>query len=263
MEQISSTKDITSLKELYQQRSELKKKFEKELGYDKVWDKRSELSAKRVDNERNYNKIVASENMYPSSIAGIKKCEKMTLESANGGKVNPKYDEHYGYKINCQSCVVCYEARLRGYNMYTMPNVKGSALEKLQSRYRDAWINPETGDYAEPIPEGKEVKTPKECYEFLMKNVEEGKRYNLGMDWKGHSKDGHVVTIYKENGDLILYDPQNGQKFVNKAMGKDYINKIKYQKSSYGTKYNVGVDLYRVDNLAFNPEFMNDIMKGY
>ena len=50
----------------------------------------------------------------PSTLAGAKQGNPMSREEANQGKVNPNVDQGGGYHTNCQSCVVAYEARLRG-----------------------------------------------------------------------------------------------------------------------------------------------------
>ena len=51
----------------------------------------------------------------------------MTHEQANGNMPNPNYkvgirDE---YSINCQSCVVAYELRRRGYDVETLGRIFG------------------------------------------------------------------------------------------------------------------------------------------
>ena len=47
----------------------------------------------------------------PDTIAGVKRGQPMTHEQADQGNANPRYNEGREYRVNCQSCVVAYEAR--------------------------------------------------------------------------------------------------------------------------------------------------------
>lgn len=42
-------------------------------------------------------------------------------------KVNPNYGKS-GYTKNCQRCVVCYEARMRGYDVVALPKPNRDVL---------------------------------------------------------------------------------------------------------------------------------------
>lgn len=67
----------------------------------------------------------------PTSIAGVERGDPMTRSQANNNRVNPNYFKAPGYQTNCQSCVVAYEARLRGYDVQTKTNTRGSKLDEL------------------------------------------------------------------------------------------------------------------------------------
>lgn len=202
------------------------------------------------------------EYVTPEKIANVAQGPKMSQEKANGGSVNPKYSERGGYTINCQSCVVCYEARLRGYNVSTKPNTRGSKLDKLSRQTYAAWLDPETGEYPKTILPEKPVRNYKQYYEFLKEKLKEGERYNIGFMWKGRSRSGHIVTMYREKGDIILYDPQTGKKYKNEQMADEYLSRMKVAGSTYGISISSVPQLYRVDNMAFNPEYVDDIMEA-
>lgn len=231
-------------------------------GANDLMKQKNEIKEKIVEKKKEYRKTIASEYFYPEKIANVSRGPEMSQEKANGGSVNPKYMEHGGYAINCQSCVVCYEARLRGYDVSTKPNTKGSKLNELSREAHAAWIDPETGNYPKILSPETEIKNYKKYYDFLRNSVEEGKRYNFSYLWKGKTRSGHIVSMYKENGDLVLYDPQTGGKYKNDEMINHYLKGIKFSVRSGGFTFNVLPKLYRVDNMAFNPDYVNDIMEA-
>lgn len=234
----------------------------KKTGYGDFYKKTRELGLEIYVKQKEYRKIVAKEYVNPEKIANVAQGTKMSQEKANGGSVNPKYSERGGYTINCQSCVVCYEARLRGYDVSTKPNTRGSKLDKLSHQTYAAWLDPDTGEYPKTILPENPVKNYRQYYEFLKEKLKEGERYNMGFAWKGRSRSGHIVTMYKENGEVILYDTQNGKKYKNKELADEYLSRIKFSGSTYGISYQSVPQLYRVDNMAFNPEYVNDIMEA-
>lgn len=75
--------------------------------------------------------------MFPKKLAGVKRKDMMTFEEADGTKPNPKINEDYSYMINCQTCVVAYEARRRGYDVDAKGNFLGSLSEtKMVTTYQ-------------------------------------------------------------------------------------------------------------------------------
>lgn len=231
-------------------------------GLNKILEREREINKEILEKEKQYRFSIADKYIYPEKIANVEKGPKMSQEKANGGSVNPKYSERGGYTINCQSCVVCYEARLRGYDVSTKPNTRGSKLDKLSRQTYAAWINPENGEFAQSIDPDETVNNYKKYYQFLKETLKDNERYNLSFNWKGRSRSGHIVSMYKENGDLVLYDPQNGKKYKNEQMANEYLSRIKFGVKSYGLSFNLVPKLYRVDNMAFNPDYVNDIMEA-
>jgi hypothetical protein len=211
------------------------------------------------------------DDLHPETIAGIKRAEEMSFEEADGGRVNPNYGTSGGYSINCQSCVVTYEARLRGYNVEVLPNTRGSKLEQLSYDTDAAWIDPATGKKAKGL--SCNTKTPSELLSLLKTNVVEGGRYNFSFAWKG-TRSGHIITMERRNGEFRLYDPQ-----INKLITRDdellaYFSRIKINPKTSMTIYGHTIpydedqlyrerpELLRVDTLQFNSDYSDNIMKG-
>jgi hypothetical protein len=198
--------------------------------------------------------------LYPEKIAGVKRGNKMTRDEANHGRPNPNFDKSQGYKKNCQSCVVVYEARLRGYDVQTLPNTEGSKLQQLSRRTNLAWIDSETGDNPRYLVDD-DVNTAKKLQKFAEKTVEKDKRYTMQFSWKGRQRAGHIIIIDRDlNNELRLYDPQTGNTFTDTDILR-YFNEIKYVKTIFGKKYNTPPAFLRIDDKEFSLSMVNNIME--
>ncbi len=195
-----------------------------------------------------------------TEIAHVKKGKEMTHEQADSGNVNPEYRKEPGYTTNCQTCVVVYEARLRGFDVKSLGNHKNETIRNLSHRTNLAWIDPNTGLKPEYIIDTN-VKNSKSCYDWLEKELKAGYRYTLQWSWKGRSRNGHIVSISKDkNNNISIYDPQTNQTKTGKNELTNYFKEFKYQMSVYGTKIAHPPKLLRVDNLDFDTEIVNKIM---
>lgn len=178
---------------------------------------------------------------------GIKRGLSMDFEAANNGRGNIDYNTgETQYKVNCQSCVVAHELRMRGIDVTAQPNWKnGDAPNILSKGTWKCWKNADGTPFEKPqmfaykiSKNGSYIGLP---YEETMKQINEHTkdvgRYHISFDWKGE-KYGHIVTMERmANGEALWYDPQTGERnFFN----EEYAKKIK------------GVRAYRVDNLIFN-----------
>ncbi len=196
----------------------------------------------------------------PSSIAGVERGDPMTRSQANNNRVNPNYFKAPGYQTNCQSCVVAYEARLRGYDVQTKANTRGSKLDVLSRDTRLAWIDPATGKKPDWITSEK-VTTAKRCKTWMEETIKPGERYTFQHGWKGRSRTGHIISADKDSdGNLRLYDPQNG-KTMQGADIDAYLSRAKFTTTVYGTKI-PRARLIRVDNMQFNPDMADGIMEA-
>ena len=196
-----------------------------------------------------------------AKLAGVIKGDPMTREQADGGKVNPQFNESEGYKNNCQTCVVAYEARLRGYDVNALPFKKGSMLDRLSRHTNLAWIDPATGENPEYIKDDK-ATTPKKFLAFLEKVVQSGSRYTLQFAWKGRRRIGHIVSLDRDDNNVLrLYDPQNGVTYSYEQL-KRYLTRLKYTTTLYGEKLALVPKLLKIDELQFDTEVVNEILKG-
>lgn len=203
----------------------------------------------------------------PKSIAGAERGEPMTREEANGGNANPNYDQGGGYRINCQTCVVAYEARLRGYDVQAKPNDRTGKTAELSRNTNDAWLDPATGKAIEPFKysqnQGAEIPTTaRQCRKWLNEQVKDGARYTFSFGWKGRGNTGHIISVDKDSsGHLRLYDPQSGKTM----QGKDVdvlLGRIRYTRTVAGIKFKTSPNLLRVDNKQFNPKYVNNILEA-
>lgn len=211
----------------------------------------------------------AATSYMPGTLSGVKRGKPMSFEEADNGRVNPLYLPvgMEPYQKNCQTCVVALEARFRGYDV----QAQGKTLEqqmRLSYAPSRAWINPETGGGPTLLfPENLSRMTSKKYAEFLEETIKEGERYNFNFKWKGRGS-GHVVSVFRQKGQLCIYDPQSNKiaggdpdyastHDIARCTVKDYLSNISldYKLSSFPPQ------LYRVDNLSFNMDFCDPIMR--
>ena len=226
-------------------------------------------------------------------IAGINPGAPMSHDDADSGRVNPHFLEGREWQTNCQSCVVTYEARRRGYDVEVRSRYGG--MDELARDARIAWKNPETGERPE-FMQDTSVKTAKQCYKWLEKVIEKGNRYEIRFNWKGRSRIGHIVCISKDSsGTLVMYDPQcdrsyRGEDIVTKVYTAEeierrkliygersvrgrkttetrnalleYLERLKYTETWHGRKYSCAPKALRVDNMEIDIDTANKIMRG-
>lgn len=187
---------------------------------------------------------------------------------------NKVYDEYRPYKINCQTCVVAYEARRRGYDVEAIGRTRqNQSQETLARKMESAWVDPATGEHPKPLVNDPKIRTAKQAQKWLEANVEPGGRYELSHGWKGtDGRTGHIVTISRnDSGSLRIFDPQTGKSFE----GEGFTNYISGIKSTYSIQqYNPSkrsnwesvpqgrLQLLRVDNLQISAQMANAVLKG-
>ena len=204
-------------------------------------------------------------------LAGVEQGEPMTHEQADTGRVNPNYGTKTAYNINCQSCVVAYEARLRGYDIEVVPNDAAHPMCKRLSRdTRLAWKDRQTGETPDfmfpyrPTLSSKwqgDPPTPKRFRQMLEESVQEGGRYHLGFGWKGSRRSGHIVTMGKRNNELYIYDPQSDRTYTGKAFDL-YLARLKMQTTSYGYKYYQWPEVLRVDDKDIDYDVAGQVVRS-
>lgn len=205
----------------------------------------------------NADTIKVDKNIFPDSIAGVNRGEPMSHKDADSGAVNPNYRKsvgHNGYRINCQSCVPTYEARRRGYDVEVLANYNNPTAKEISYNTNKAWIDPNTGK-TPPIKRSG-VKTAKQLLNYVKENTKEGERYSFQFYWKNYNS-GHIVTMYKENGEVIMYDPQPDTVTKGDENLLYYFKQIQFR--NHGT--DCSPNLLRIDNLEFDSNRANGIMK--
>lgn len=231
-----------------------------------------------------------------AELAGVTRGDPMTFDQANELRANPNFGKEPGYGLNCQTCVVAFEARLRGYDVRALPNDSGHpTLGKLARKTNLAWIDPETGGHPAYI-EDESVKNANQAYSWLDSVIEPGNRYTIEFNWKGNGNVGHIISIFRDDdGYMCLYDPQCGKRYsgrdvVTKVYTEDeisrrklifgarskrgkktqetrnemleYLGNLKYEGRISGMKYWCGPRVLRVDNMEFDKGIVDDILES-
>lgn len=211
--------------------------------------------------------LIVGEHKIAPRINGVKQGNKMSFAEADSGSVNPKYGTDIGYSKNCQSCVVTFEARLRGYDVQVLPNTRGSVLEYLSRNCNLAWIDPETGKPPEYIFDSS-LTSASEYLNFVRDKVVQGNRYTIQFAWKGRGNCGHIVNLDRTNdGQLRIKDNQRGpgerSEWIGDTEVLEYLSRMKYYDFTIlGDKYSCVPKLLRIDNMEFNNDVVDYIMEG-
>lgn len=180
-------------------------------------------------------------------LAGVKKGEPMSFEQADGGAPNPNYNKPglYGYETNCQTCVVAFEARQRGFDVRALPNNRNPYIKDVSRNTRLAWVDKD-GNHPEYIAPGRGANKK----QFIENTVKDGERYTVQWTWRGENS-GHIISVQRENGELVFYDPQTSKKRNYTEFKEWAINRSRGQ-----------IKMLRVDNCELNPEYVNYMLKG-
>ena len=193
---------------------------------------------KRLDNAR--NKIIAD----------IPQGKPMNFQQADGGAPNPNFKKGGGYTKNCQTSVVAYELRRRGYDVEALPNYKGSMLEVLSHDTRLAWVDRQTGKNPNFII--PDQPTVQKSFDWIKAELKPKNRYTIQFQWKGRQA-AHIVHIFKNTeGKLSIYDPQNGINTLGDNAVLEYLKQVRP----------TTIKLLDVQNYDINMNVVNKILQG-
>lgn len=224
------------------------------LEYQRLFEKKQRDKRKRAENKEKKRQARDPEHSpdynYTSKqgyIAGVKQGKPMTFKEADGGAPNPNFKKDvafggnlWGYTTNCQTCVVALEARMRGFDVRALPNNRNPYIKDLSHRTNLAYV-----DANGKNPEYKRPKSGERKLSFIERTVQNG-RYTLEFD-NITGGDGHIISVFRENGKLKMYDPQSGKIIENH---KDYLRDCS------------GLRILRVDNVEFDKNYVDYILKG-
>lgn len=214
-------------------------------------------------------------NYYPKTIAGVKRGRPMTFEEANTGRVNPKFLEDSGARVNCQTCVVDMEARLRGYDVEARlinDKTASKVMDMLAVDSRLAWGNGSDAQflidtwgrkdtYTIGYLRQREAMTAKKLMKYFENELIDGERYTFSFPWSGRNNGAHIVMLFKEQGEVFIYDPQSSRKIVGKDGIETYLSLIKYRMQFHGVSLPSSIQLMRIDDKDFNTSVVDVILK--
>ena len=201
----------------------------------------------------------------PDKVVGVPKGPDMSFDQADGNKVNPKFSFFSRpYSRNCQTCVIAFEMRLRGYNVEALPkgnNPFQDAIARSGDEYdtgaSKAWVT-DTGEHPVPKQYSPPVYNagPRYLWDWIDDTIQEGERYNFSVLWAGKSF-GHIMSAFRKDGKLVIYDPQTGEIMDEFEKAKDMLHRV----AQDGGYYDKPPRLLRVDNCAPDMFYVNRILK--
>ena len=179
----------------------------------------------------------------------------MSFESANGGKVNPNINHaDKGFRQNCQSCTVAFEARLRGYNVSARSKTNNQTAWDLSRNPNLAWLDPDT--MKPPEFTRVDANDENEMLKLLFSTVKPGERYTLAFESTGFGG-GHIINVYRpEKGEVKLYDAQRPEGYGLTQGRKAIREKLAFMRYDRGHK----PALQRIDNMIINPNVADKIL---
>lgn len=202
---------------------------------------------KRVARQNEIKRILQQKDVKP-----------MTRRQACSAVINLHFGRKDGGLNNCQSCVIAFEARLRGYNIRSkLRTPSDEAMKELSKDITIAWIDRKTGKQPQQTVEGFENAS--ECYDWLHNTVKKGCRYLLGYK-PSNSRDGvgHIVNLDKDdNGNLRIYDAQTNKSILDNVRVFELLQQVQYKQSD-DTYY--PIKLLRIDNLDFDIDFVSSVI---
>lgn len=178
---------------------------------------------------------------------GVVKGKPMTLEEADNGKENPSYNKVNKSDINCQSCVVVHEMRMRGYNVFTLPKTSSNA-DFLSRKTEAAWKN--VKPYT--IKSNGLNEAVKELKDF----AKEKGRYNVVVEWK-RGRSGHIFTVINDGKEIYIHEAQSTNSKRWKMPLEEYLKDAKIN-VVFGKP-----SIYRVDNAELDFDNIEGIFSIY
>lgn len=176
------------------------------------------------------------------------------IEEAEAGRCNPNHHTDIKveiggklvnpFHINCQACVVAFEMRYRGENVVArpfLPSAAGNSCQRLAQDATSIWKNRDT----KAPPDVVSLFEPSD----VAKIVQEGQRFCLQWHWSSR-RGGHILNAMRLHGEIIILDPQSGQKY-SLADWSGYMHD-RYKSGS--------LKAFRIDNCDIIPKYANQVL---
>lgn len=179
--------------------------------------------------------------------------DPITVIRADGTKANPRFMERRGYRVNCQTCVVAYEARLRGYDVEAKA-YQNTGIQSVMAKRTDynGGVITQFGSnvIATPIKidQSDSAATDRLLRSYVPKV---GSRFVMEVGWNnshGRLVAGHIVNVEAmpvgdgSNFELVVIDSQSG-----------CVSPISYWVKDHRRSLNENIALARVDDQPINP----------
>lgn len=138
----------------------------------------------------------------------------MSITQADRGTSNPGFaDRKWGCSNNCQSCVVAYDARRRGYDVEARARTS-STQDRLSENPNSMWISRETGLHPQILQVGSPNR--RNVADRIARHVGIGQRWCMHFGYANQHEQGHIVIIERPSprtngGRPIVIDPQSGR----------------------------------------------------
>lgn len=133
-------------------------------------------------------------------------------------KINPNFKKGEAFQYNCALCTAAMEMRRRGYDVAAsgLENVSngGVSIDETSTwfkppRYYEPFLTGLTGEGANKFSELKAA----------VKAQGNGARGEITVSWAGNGA-GHSMFYQVENGSMVIYDGQSGEKFDGSKVDK-------------------------------------------
>lgn len=201
---------------------------------------------------------------------GMPKSEDYAMNNANPNFFNSNAEAE-GWEHNCQSCVLTFEAMMRGYDTEALPHKKGDPYfvgNGVEHQWYDCFEGQKTikrvgydeyknalksGDIDKALKLSKKVGAiwsiegqtvavnTKTAIDRQMKAWGDGARATLSVAWKkGYGGGGHIINVINKGGKTIAIDAQSHRI-------QDLDKMLMKTKTNYTA-------LTRVDNLKFTSD---------
>ena len=181
---------------------------------------------KKYGFDKNDGTACSSDVTHPNKVSGVERGKPMTFEEADTQKSNPGFENNHNRQTNCQTCVVAYEMRRRGYNVEAKPYTGMDYDQKaLASDPTHVWIDPKTGRKPNLTHSPETFRSSDEAISYLQSTLKKGKRYALRLNW-ANDGGGHIIIAQQSHGRTWLFDPQSGDSYVEADEVKSVVERL-------------------------------------